>query len=83
MSFFNDTYCQTCDRLNTKEQWSKHVFSNRHLHREVAGYWPASFPQRKLTKDEGSILEEAFWKKCFFLQLEILKKWKSFGEYIL
>ena len=66
MSFFNDTYCQICDRFITKEQWNKHLFSNRHLHRGVNGYWPAYFTQRKLTKDEGSLLEEAFWKKSFF-----------------
>ena len=29
------------------------------------GYWPANFPQRKLTKDEGNILEKAFLKIFF------------------
>ena len=60
MALFNDTYCQICDRFITKEQWNKHLFSSRLLHREVNGYWPAYFPQRKLTRDESSILEKAF-----------------------
>ena len=44
---------------------NKHLYSGRHLHREVNGYWPAYFTQRKLTMYEGSILEKAFWKMFF------------------
>ena len=62
MAFFNDIFCQICDRFYTKEQWNKHLYSSRHLHREVNGYWPAFFPQRKLTRDEGIKLERAFWE---------------------
>ena len=40
----------------------KHLYSSRHLHREVNGYWPAFFTQRKLTRDEGKKLEKAFWE---------------------
>ena len=39
--------------------------SGRHLHREVNGYWPAYFPQRKLIRDEGSIIEKAFSEMIF------------------
>ena len=46
----------------TKEQRKEHQNSSRHLHREVYGYQPAYFPQRKLTGDEGSRLEKAFRK---------------------
>ena len=60
MALFNDIYCQVCDRFITKEQWNKHLFSSRLLHREDNGFWPAYFPQRKLTRDEGMILEKAF-----------------------
>ena len=35
------------------------------MHREVNGYWPAYFPQRKLVKDENITLEKAFWKMFF------------------
>ena len=62
MALFNDIYCQICDRFYTKGRWNKHLFSSRHLHREVNGYWPAFFPQRKLTRDEGIKLEKAFWE---------------------
>ena len=58
MSILDDTYCQFCERLITKEQWNKHLVSSRHIHREVNGYWPACFPQRELTRDEGMILEK-------------------------
>ena len=51
MALFNDKFCQICDRLLTKERWNKHLYSSRHLYREVNGYWPAFFPQRKLTTD--------------------------------
>ena len=60
MPIFNDIYCQICDRFITKERWNKHLYSSRLLHRGVNGYWPAFFPQRKLTRDEGMILEKAF-----------------------
>ena len=62
MALFNDVFCQICDRFYTKEQWDKHLYSKIHLHREVSGYWPAFFPQRKLTRDEGIKLEKAFWE---------------------
>ena len=32
------------------------------MHREAHGYWLAYSPQRKITRDQGSILEKAFWK---------------------
>ena len=32
------------------------------MHREVNGPCPAYFPQRKLTRDEISILEKTFWE---------------------
>ena len=59
MALFNDINCQICDKFITKEQWNKHLYSSRHLHGEVNDFWPAPFPQRKLTT-EGSILEKAF-----------------------
>ena len=65
MPFFNYTYCQLCGRFITKEEWNKHLYSSRHLHQEVIGYWPVCFPQRKLTRNEGSILEKAFWELIF------------------
>ena len=68
MALVNDIYCQICDRFITKEQWNKHLYSSRHLHREVNGYWPAYFPQRNLTRDEGMILEKAFWEMIFTTQ---------------
>ena len=65
MAFFNDTYCQICERFITEEQWNKHLSAIRRLHREVNCYWPACFPERKLARDEGSILENAFWEMIF------------------
>ena len=65
MMFLNDINCQNCDRFVTKEQWCKHLFCSRHLHREVNDYWPAIFPQRKLTRDEGMKLEKVFWEMIF------------------
>ena len=62
MALFNDIFCQICDRFYTKERWNKHLYSSRHLHREVNGYWSAFFPRRKLTRDEGIKLEKAFWE---------------------
>ena len=65
MTVFNNTLWQICETFITKEQWNNHLNSNRLLHREVNGYWPAFFPQRKLTGVGGSILEMAFSKKFF------------------
>ena len=65
MALFKDIFCQICDRFYTKERWNKHLFSSRHLHREVNGYWPMFFPQRKLTRDEGIKLERAFWEMIY------------------
>ena len=62
MALFNDIFYQICDRFYTKEQWNEHLHSSRHLHREVNGYWPAFFPQRQLTRDEGIEIEKAFWE---------------------
>ena len=60
MALFNDVYCQICDRFILQEQWNKHLYSGRHIHREVIGYWPAFFPQKKLIRDEGMKLEKTF-----------------------
>ena len=65
MSFFNDTYCQLCERFITEVQWNKHLYSRRHLARNTHGFWPAYFPQSKLTKDENMRLEKFFWKMFF------------------
>ena len=65
MSFLDDTYCQLCERFITEEQWSKHLYSSRHLHKKAYGYTPTYFPNRKLIGDEASILEKAFWKMFF------------------
>ena len=65
MSAIDDTYCQLSEGIITKEEWNKHLYSRRHLDVEVSGYWPAYFPQRKLTRDEGGIFEKAFWKMVF------------------
>ena len=65
MALFDDIFCQICDRFYTKERWNKHLYSSRHLHKEVNGYWPAFFPQRKLTRDEGIKLERAFWDMIY------------------
>ena len=65
MALFNDVFCQICDRFYTKERWNKHLYSSRHLHREVNGYWAKFFPQRKLTRDKGLRLERAFWEMVY------------------
>ena len=65
MALFNDTYCQISDRFITKERWNKHLYSSRHLHKEVNGYWPAFFPQRKLIRDDGMKLEKKIWEMNF------------------
>ena len=62
MALFNYIFCQICDRFYTKEQRNKHLYSSRHLHREINGYWPAFFPQRKLTRDGDIKLEKHFGK---------------------
>ena len=46
MALFNEIYCQVCERFFSEEQWKKLLFSSRHLHREVNGFWPAYFPQK-------------------------------------
>ena len=48
-----------------EEPGNKHPDSIRRLHREATEYWPAYFPRRKANRDEGSILEKAFWEKIF------------------
>ena len=63
MEFFIDTFCQFCKRFITKVEWIEHHYSSRNLHRDVNGYWTSYFPQRKLTGDEGSRLEIAFWER--------------------
>ena len=60
MVFFDDIYFQICDRFITKEQRNRHFHSNRHLYRQVNGYTPAFFPQRKLIRDEGMQPKELF-----------------------
>ena len=65
MSNLDYTYCQLCERFITKNDWIKHLYSSRHLHREVNGYWPTYFPQRKLIGDESIKLEQAFWRMIF------------------
>ena len=60
MSFLDDTYCQLCERFITKEQWNKHLYSSRHLHKKAYGYTPAYFPNRRLIGDEANILEGVF-----------------------
>ena len=60
MALFNDRYCQTCDRFITEDKRNKHLYSSRPLRREVDGYEPAFFKQRKLNRDESSTLEKTF-----------------------
>ena len=62
MALFNYTYCQICDRFITKEQWNSHFYSSRYLHKEMNVYWPAYFPQRKLTRMKVSYLRKLFGK---------------------
>ena len=76
MAFLDDTNCQLCERFIIKEQWTKHIFSSRQLHREVNGYWPAYFPQKKLTRDENFILEKVSWK--MFSATRDIKEVKEF-----
>ena len=57
------------------------LYSCRHLHREVIGFWPVFFPQGKLVK--GKILYLKRLSGSCFLQLDIIKKFKSFGFYTL
>ena len=81
MAIFNDIFCQICDRFYTEEQWNKHLYSSRHLHREVNGYWPAFFPQRKLTRDEGIKLEKAFWEMIFVSSEECVEMYDFLKTY--
>ena len=64
MALFSDIYCQICDIFNTEEQWNKHLYSSRHLDREVNGYWPASFSQKKLREMKVLYLRKLFGR-CF------------------
>ena len=82
MAIFNDVFCQICDRFYTKERWNKHLYSSRHLHREVNGYWPAFFPQGKLTRDEGVNLERAFWEMIFVSSEECVLILVTMSQYV-
>ena len=62
MSVLDDTCCGICERIITKEQWNKHLFSSTHSHRVVNAYLPAYSPQRKLTSDEVVYLRKFFGK---------------------
>ena len=81
MALFNNTYCQICYRFITKERWNKHLYSNRHLHREVNGYWPAFFPQRKLTRDQSMKLEKAFWEMILVSSTECVEVYDFLKTY--
>ena len=83
MAIFNDVFCQICDRFYRKEQWNKHLYFSRHLHIEVNGYWPAFFPERKLTRDEDMKLEKAFWEVIFTSNDNDLALFDFFKKYIL
>ena len=76
MSFLDDTSCQLCEKFITKEQWNKHLYSSRHLHKKAYGYTPAYFSNRKLIGDESNILEKAFWK--LFLATRGIKELDDF-----
>ena len=65
MALLNDIYCQIGDRFFTEDQWNKHLYSTRQLHREAIDLWPAYFSQRKLTRDEGMKLEKVFGGMMF------------------
>ena len=82
MALFNDINCQRCDRFTTKEQWNKHLNSGKHLHREMKGYWPAYFPQRKLIRDGSIILEKTFWEMIFESE-RVLHMYKFLKAYIM
>ena len=81
MALSNDILCQICDRFYTNEQWNKHLYSSRDLHREVNVYWPAIFPQRKLTKDEGMKLEKASWEMMFVTSTESVEMYDFLKTY--
>ena len=49
----------------TKEEWNKHLFTNKHLRRQTKGYRAAFFPDRKVTSDGSKKIEKAFWKIVF------------------
>ena len=63
-------------KIPSKEQWNDYLLSSKHLSREVNGYWPAFFPQRKQTGHESSILEKVFWK--IFLATRDIKEVEEF-----
>ena len=64
MALFNDIFCQICDRFYTKEQWNKHLYSSRHLHRE-----------EKLM-DIG----QPFFHKENYLETKVINLRKLFGK---
>ena len=35
MVHFNDTYCHFCEKFISAELWNKHLYTSRHIHREV------------------------------------------------
>ena len=61
----DDTYFQLFERLISREERNKHFSSSRYLHREFYGYTRAYFAQRKLIRNESSILEKDFWEMIF------------------
>ena len=82
MAFCKDTYCQLFERFITEEQWNYRLYSSRSLHREVNGFRPASFLQRKLTRNEGSILEKALWV-MFFGSVHVLPVYGFLKTFIM
>ena len=65
MARFNDTFYQLCERFLTQKQWDSHLYSSRHLHRQVNRFCPSYFPGIKLTSEKGSLLEKTFWEIIF------------------
>ena len=51
------------------------------MHGEVNGYWPAFFPQRKPTRDEGVKLERAFWEMIFVSSEECVEMYDFLKTY--
>ena len=82
MALFNDIYCLLCDRFIAKKQWNKPLYSSGNLHREVNGFWSAYFPQKKLTRHEGIVLERAFWEMNFGSD-DVLHVYRFLKTYIL
>ena len=79
MALINDIYCQICDRFITKRRWDKHLYSSRYLHTQVNGFWPAYFPQQKLTTDDGKKLEKVFWE-MIYNSVEVLALYDFFKD---